>query len=391
MRTFKKWVGIVAATSMLTTLAPIGASAAVQTDKKPSFADNQILVKVKPGKDLKKVATKLGAGIVEDLGQTNQWKLVKVPAGKAAEFLDKFKSDADVEQAELDEVIHINRTPSDPSYAAQYHHKRIQADLAWDIHTGTDGATIAVVDTGVDLDHPDLASKIVAGYDFVNNDNIADDDEGHGTHCAGTAAAIGNNAYQGSGVSWGALIMPIKVMSRAGSTLTSTVIKGIDFAQTNGADVILLSFGGGGSYTQAFQDSINAAWSAGAHVVAPAGNLATNTPTYPANYANVISVASTDSADIKSSFSSFGTWVDVAAPGSSIYATAIGGGMTTKSGTPMAASVVAGMVALVRTKNLNASNATVQSRIFSTADRITYTGSYWMHGRVNAYRAVNGF
>jgi len=394
MAKFNKLVGIVAAAAVLTTLAPMGASAAVveksvaKADTTKAHAQDQILVKAKAGKDLKATASKHGATKVEEL--SGAWKLVKVPAGKAAEFVEKFNADADVELAELDYIHTINYTPNDPSYGSQYHLTKIQANLAWDIHTGGTGAVVAIVDTGVDIQHPDLSSKIVAGYDYVNNDNNADDDQGHGTHCAGIATASTNNGVNVAGVSWGARIMPVKVLSSTGSGTTSNIIKGVDFARLNGADVISMSLGGGG-YTQAFQDAINNAWNAGKIIVAAAGNNGNTTVQYPANYANVISVASTTSTDAKSSFSTYGTWVDVAAPGSSILSTANGGGTTTMSGTSMATPVVAGLAALLRTKNTAASNAAIRDRIFNTSDAISGTGSYWIYGRVNAYRAVNGF
>jgi thermitase len=395
MAKFNKLVGIVAAAAVLTTLAPMGASAAVVTDKVVAKADttkahakDQILVKAKAGKDLKATAAKHGATKVEEL--SGEWKLVKVPAGKAAEFVEKFNADADVEMAELDYIHTISATPNDPSYASQYHLTKIQANLAWDIHTGGSNATIAIVDTGVDIQHPDLSGKIVAGYDYVNNDTNADDDQGHGTHCAGIATASSNNGINGAGVSWGAKIMPVKVLNSAGSGTTSAIINGVNFAKNNGAHVISMSLGGG-AYTQAFQDAITSAWNAGVVVVAAAGNNGNTVVQYPANYANVISVASTTSTDAKSSFSTYGTWVDVAAPGSSIYSTANGGGMTTMSGTSMATPVVAGLAGLLRTKNTTASAAAIRDRIFTTSDAISGTGSYWYYGRVNAYRAVNGF
>jgi len=264
MAKFNKLVGIVAAAAVLTTLAPMGASAAVVTEKAVAKADttkahakDQILVKAKAGKDLKATASKHGATKVEEL--SGEWKLVKVPAGKAAEFVDKFNADADIELAELDYIVTASATPNDPLYGSQYHLPKIQANLAWDIHTGTSGATIAIVDTGVDIQHPDLSAKIVAGYDFVNLDTNADDDQGHGTHCAGIATASTGNANQGAGVSWNARIMPVKVLSSTGSGTTSNIIKGVDFAKNNGAHIISMSLGGGG-FTQAFQDSINSAW-----------------------------------------------------------------------------------------------------------------------------------
>jgi len=395
MAKFNKLVGIVAAAAVLTTLAPMGASAAVETkatkkvDTSVQFVQDEILAKFKSEKDAAKVAKKLGAGNVESLGDTG-WYLVKVESGKAAQFVEKFAADSEVQSAELNQVHTINYTPNDPLYSQQYHHTRIQADLAWDLHTGGSGAVIAIVDTGVDLQHSDFAGKLTAGYDFVNNDTNADDDQGHGTHCAGIAAAQGNNGYQTAGVSWGARIMPVKVLSSSGSGTTANIIKGVDYAKNNGAHIISMSLGGGG-YSQAFQDSINSAWAAGKIIIAAAGNSNTSAVSYPAAYSNVVAVASTTSTDARSSFSNYGSWVDVAAPGSNILASANGGGTTTMSGTSMATPVVAGLAALLKTKNTAASNSTIVNRIYSTADKISGTGTYWTQGRVNAYRAVNGF
>lgn len=394
---FNKMVKTVAAFAVLATLAPAGASAAVVADNTVAKAEvtkahatDRVLVKFNKGADANAVATAKGATVGKALGQSD-WKIVNVPAGKASEFLAKFKADANVETAELDYVMQMNLTPNDPSYGSQYHLPKIQANLAWDITTGSTSRTIAIVDTGVDLDHPDLAAKIVAGYDYVNTDTVADDDHGHGTHCAGIATAISNNGNQVTGVDFNAKIMPVKVLNRQGSGYTSNIISGVYFAADNGAHVISMSLGGGAAQT-AFQDAINYAHNKGAIVVAAAGNSNVSTPSYPAAYNNVISVASTDANDLKSSFSNYGpSWVDIAAPGSSILATAKGGGTTTMSGTSMATPVVAGVLSLTWSKNLTASNSTVINRVLSTADAITGTGTYWSNGRVNAYKAVNGF
>jgi thermitase len=394
---FNKMVKTVAAFAVLATLAPAGASAAVVADNTVAKAEvtkahatDRVLVKFNKGADANAVATAKGATVGKALGQSD-WKIVNVPAGKASEFLAKFKADANVETAELDYVVNANLTPNDPSYGSQYHLPKIQANLAWDITTGSTSRTIAIVDTGVDLDHPDLAAKIVAGYDYVNTDTVADDDHGHGTHCAGIAAAISNNGNQVTGVDFNAKIMPVKVLNRQGSGFTSNIISGVYFAADNGAHVISMSLGGGAAQT-AFQDAINYAHNKGAIVVAAAGNSNVSTPSYPAAYNNVISVASTDANDLKSSFSNYGpSWVDIAAPGSSILSTAMGGGTTTMSGTSMATPVVAGVLSLAWSKNLTYSNSTVINRVLSTADAISGTGTYWSNGRVNAYKAVNGF
>ncbi|MCX7571247.1 S8 family serine peptidase [Tumebacillus sp. DT12] len=394
----KKFIGTLAAAALLVSLAPVGASAAVTADAAPAVkkeekahAQDRILVKFKAGKDSKAVSKKLGAEEAKSLGNgKSEWKLVKVPNGKAAEMLEKFNADADVELAEPDYIHTVQLTPNDPSYGSQWHHPNIQANLAWDITRGTSARTIAIIDTGVDIQHGDLSSKIVAGYDFVNNDTNADDDQGHGTHCAGIAAAIGMNSYQGTGVDMNARIMPVKVLNSQGSGYTSDIIDGVYYAADNGAHVLSMSLGGGGA-TSAFQSAIDYAHSRGKIVVAAAGNSNTSAKSYPAAYNNVIAVASTTSSNTRSSFSNYGTWVDIAAPGSSIYATANGGGMTTMSGTSMATPVVAGVLSLAWSKNTGYSNTTVINRVLSTADAISGTGTYWMNGKVNAYKAVNGF
>jgi len=393
---FNKMIKTVAAFAVLATLAPAGASAAVVTDNTvaktevtKAHATDRVLVKFNKGADAKAVAAGKGATVGKALGKS-EWKVVNVPAGKASEFLAKFQADANVEAVELDYVMEANLTPNDPSYASQYHLPRIQADLAWNITTGSTSRTIAIVDTGVDLTHPDLKAKILPGYDFVNGDALADDDQGHGTHCAGIATAISNNGLQVAGVDFNAKIMPVKVLNRRGSGYTSDIINGVYYAADNGAHVISMSLGGGAAQT-AFQDAINYAYGKNIIVVAAAGNSSTSALSYPAAYNNVVAVASTTSTDAMSSFSNYGSWVDIAAPGSSILSTADGGGTTTMSGTSMATPVVAGLATLTWSKNLAASNTTVINRIYSTADKIAGTGTNFTHGRVNAYNAVNGF
>jgi len=396
MATFNKVVGTLAAFAVVATLAPMSASAAsvdkaaVKATAEASYATDRVLVKVKAGKDAKAVAEKHAGKLEKALGNgKSEWKLVKVK--NADEAKAKFSVDADVEAVEFDYIRHTMATPNDPSYASQYHLPKIQANLAWDITKGTTARTIAIIDTGIDLQHTDLSGKIVAGYDFVNYDTNADDDQGHGTHCAGIAAASTNNALNVAGVDWYAKLMPVKVLDAAGSGYDSDIIDGIYYAADNGAHVLSMSLGGGG-YSQASQDAINYAYNTkGRIIVAAAGNENTSAKSYPAAYANVISVASTTSTDARSSFSNYGTWVDVAAPGSSILATRNGGGTTTMSGTSMATPVVAGLASLAWSKNTAYSNTTVVNRIFNTTDRITGTGTYWYYGRVNAYKAVNGF
>ncbi|TCP59167.1 thermitase [Tumebacillus sp. BK434] len=386
MKISNKLMKILMTVALTSALLPAAAASAVQQDKPGVTAStDQIMVKVKPGKAGTDVAAKHGAKLKKNLTQAG-YQVLKVPTGQSAEaLLAELQADPAVETAELDAVYSVNFIPNDPSFVNQWHLTKIQAPQAWDYALGT-GVTIAIIDTGVDIQHPDLSSKIVAGYDFVNNDTDADDDQGHGTHVAGIAAASGNNGLNGSGVAPNARIMPVKVLNYSGSGYTSDIISGLFFAADNGAKVINLSMGGG-AYSSAFQNAVNYAWNKGAVIVAAAGNNGNTTVQYPAGYNNVFSVACTTSTDAKCSFSNYGTWVDIAAPGLNIYSTANGGGMTTMSGTSMATPIVSGVAALtIERFGYSVSPATVVDRICSSADKIINLGTNC--GRVNAYRSV---
>ncbi|GIW08639.1 MAG: hypothetical protein KatS3mg060_3444 [Dehalococcoidia bacterium] len=245
-------------------------------------------------------------------------------------------------------------TPNDPAFVQQYGLQRIRGPQGWALSTGREDVIIAVVDTGVDLSHPDLAGKIVGGWDFVNDDPIAQDDQGHGTHVAGIAAGIANNALGIAGVAWGARVMPIKVLDAGGSGYTSDVAAGIIWAADHGAKVINLSLGGAGR-SVTLETAVNYAVAKGALVVAAAGNGGNSVPNYPGAYPAAIAVAATDSSNARASFSTYGSFVDIAAPGVSIYATVPtgscdlchGSGYAALSGTSMATPHVAGVAAVL--------------------------------------------
>jgi len=377
------------ATPLVAPVQAVEATTKTKPQDAPNYAPDRLLIKLQAGADKQAVVSRHQGKLLQQVGD---WLVVETnkQQGDARTWKDKFAADAAVEAVELDALHQMLMTPNDPSYASQWHLPKIQAPQAWDITTGDPSRVLAIVDTGVDLNNAELSGRIVGGYDFVNNDAVAMDDQGHGTFAATVAAATGNNGVGGAGVDWTCKIMPVKVLSATGSGTTSAIISGIRYAADNGADVINLSLGGGSAST-AFQDAINYAWSKGAIIVASVGGSNTTAYSYPAAYNNVVSVASTTSTDVRSSFSSYGTWVDLAAPGSSIYSTKLGGGMTTMSGTSWSAAIVSGVMTLAWAKNPAYSNTTVLNRVLNTADRITGTGTEWYYGRVNAYRAVNGF
>lgn len=354
-----------------------------------SQATDRVIVKFKAGARANEVAAKHGASVLKSIAH-GEYQVLNVPAGQAEQFVERLSRDADVEQVEVDAILTANRIPNDPYYSYQWHLPKIGANYGWDITIGTTARTIAIIDSGVDLNHPDLAAKIVAGYDFVNNDPVADDDHGHGTHVAGTAAAITNNSTGIAAVDWNAKIMPIKALNAQGSGYTSDIIESIYFAADHGAHVINMSFGGGAA-SSSFQSAVNYAWNKGLVLVAAAGNSGVSTKQYPAAYNYVFSVAATDQNDLKTSWSNYGaSWVDIAAPGISIFSTTIDG-YTYMSGTSMASPIVAGAVSLAWSKNTGYSNAAVVDRICKMADPVPGTGTYWACGRVNLYKSVNGF
>jgi thermitase len=355
------------------------------------FSSQQILVKFKPGTSLPEVAQihrQLGGQVKETmLGIGVQ--VVTVPNGQAMQKVRAYSSNRMVAYAEPDFVAEALGSPDDPWFWNQWGMVKVQAPQAWDVTTGSPGINIAILDTGVDLDHPDLANKIVSNINLTSSTTV-DDVHGHGTHVAGIAAAMTNNGIGVAGLGYGSTIMNVKVMGDTGSGAYSWIASGIIWAVNNGAEVINMSLGGS-SASSTLEDAINYAWSRGVVVVAAAGNYGNTAPLYPAYYTNCIAVAATNAIDAKPSWSNYGDWVDVAAPGNCIYATLKDNSYGYKSGTSMASPHVAGLAALVFTTVSDANgdgklNDEVRSRIEATCDDIGLSGIG--HGRINAARAV---
>lgn len=397
----KKTVSIFAVVATLAMVIPAGATAAEtnvakgsqQATTEASFQSERLLVKFKPGAAASAKANVHAAVGGKDLGMLGEgksaWSLVEVPKGQEKAMKEKYMKNPNVEVAELDFTMYKMATPNDPLLSSQYHHGKVNTYGAWDVLAGSN-KTIAIIDTGIDADHPDLKGKLVPGKAFGLFNFSTNDDQGHGTHCAGIAAGTGNNGVGISGIDQTAKLMPVKVLNFLGSGSTSDIINGVYFAADNGADVLSMSLGGG-SFSQAFQDAINYAWGKNKIIVAAAGNDGVSTYSYPAAYSNVVSVAATDENDLKTSWSNYGTWVDVAAPGNNIYSSTNDGKYGLMSGTSMATPLVSGLMALTWGKNPMASNAAVVDRVVSTADNTAGVGSLFLHGRVNAFNAVNGF
>jgi type VII secretion-associated serine protease mycosin len=305
------------------------------------------------------------------------------------------------DQEDLPEPV----TPNDTHYSAyQWNLPQIEAPYAWTLSTGSGDVIVAVLDTGVDLDHPDLQGKTVSGFDFVNNDSDASDDEGHGTHVAGIVAARTNNSQGVAGVSWESKIMPVKVLDWSGGGTHSEIAEGIRWAADHGAHVINLSLGGESGSTT-LQNAINYAYNQGVLVVASAGNSYQegNPVIYPAAYPHVVAVAATGDQDEHASYSETGSYVDVAAPGGNptsgwdsnpnhwIMSTYLGGsGYAQVVGTSQAAPHVAGLAALVWSVSSSLSNDQVEQIIEETAVDLGDSGrdDVFGYGRIDAYSAL---
>ncbi|MHB1416555.1 MAG: S8 family peptidase [Chloroflexota bacterium] len=277
----------------------------------------------------------------------------------------------------------------------------VDAPEAWGITTGSSSVIVAIVDTGVDLDNPEFSGRLTGGQDLVNNDSTADDDNGHGTHVAGIAAATGNNGSGVAGVGWGLRIMPVKVLDNAGSGYASWVSDGITFAVDNGAKVINLSLSGT-TYSSSIRSAVDYANAHGVTVVAAAGNCGdpatfnsngcsqVNQTAYPAAYPGVLAVAATDSTDARASFSTQGSYVDIAAPGASILSTWEGGAYYWSSGTSMASPFVAGLAGLILSIYPSYTPTQVAEAIVNNADDLGAAGhdDAFGCGRINAYESL---
>lgn len=371
------WTSLgVALAATLAMAFAVGAQAAVP--KRPHAATPQvdpstILVRFRNTAQAATVVHQAGDRVVGKLARS---LVVGVDRSDLKAKLAEYRKRADVAYAEPNYVRHTDMTPNDPSFSSQWALSSINAPAAWDVYPdifmSTGGAKIAVVDTGIDTSHSDLSAKILtsAGANCLSGSctpgNYADDD-GHGTHVAGIAAASTNNGTGIAGIAFSSPLIPVKVLDSTGSGTDASVAAGILWAASHGARVINLSLGGYGAYPQTLCDAVATATSDGALVVAAAGNEGTDTPSYPAACPGAVGVASTDMLDESSYFSNIGqSNVFVSAPGEGILST-YPGGYANLSGTSMAAPHVAGLAALLFGEQPARSPADVKVVIAETA------------------------
>ncbi len=369
-----------------------GVSPQVEASSTTEFVQGQILVGFRPGTHALEVASAhaLNKGQVREVIDRIGVQVVRVPAGEELRAVARYRANPNVLFAEADGIVKaLGFTPNDPMLPDQWGLARVEATLAWGVTRGNSTIRIAILDTGIDAGHGDINPKVVAAQNFTTSLTVSDR-HGHGTHVAGIAAAATNNARGIAGMGFDVVLMNGKVLGDDGSGAWSWVANGIIWAADNGARVINLSLGGT-THSATLENAVNYAWGRGVVVVAAAGNNNSSTLMYPAAYANVIAVGATDDDDSRASFSSFGTWVDVAAPGVDILSTfprsSLGTDQyTLMSGTSMAAPFVAGLAGLVWTTPWGTSNTAVRDRIQATVDPLVTDQP--IGGRINAARAV---
>lgn len=272
-------------------------------------------------------------------------------------------------------------TVDDPLWPDQEGVRRIRAPQVWDETTGDDTLVIAVIDTGVDPDNLDLTGRVLPGRDFVNGDDDARDDNGHGTAVA-TIAAASSDAFGVAGLCWRCRVLPVKVLDDNGNGFLSDAAMGIAWAVARGADVINVSLGAGGTMT-VLDDALSAAREAGVLVVASAGNAGTSVAQWPAADPSVVGVAALDALDRRASYSNYGQWVDVAAPGCNPSG-GLHNATMTFCGTSSATPLVSGVAALLGSAR-NATSAQVRAALRDTAVPV---GSGMGAGRIDAAGAL---
>lgn len=411
----------------------------------------EILLLVRPAVRVAALRPELEAAGLHVLREFPRGHLLRlrVPAGQEARWIARLSARSDVAFAGYNYPVYALTSPNDPNFFLQWglHNTGqtggtpdadIDAPEAWNIYTGGQNVTLAIIDTGIDLDHEDLQANLwtnsaeipgngldddgngyvddVYGYDFYNSDSDPTDDHGHGSHVAGIAGAVGNNGTGIAGVSWSTRLMALKILSSSGTGTLAGLVEAIYYAVDNGAQVINISAGGtcSATWNSLVQPALDEAAARDVLVVAASGN--SNSAVFcPAAMNHVLAVGATNHYDTRWSWNSaqgsnFGPELDISAPGEYIYSTLNTGGYSYKTGTSMASPHAAGLAALLKSFDDTLFAADLTSLLQTTADDLTpppsggsdncanaypgYSGSTgwdpcFGYGRINAARALN--
>jgi len=387
------------------------------TGETAMVASGELLVRMDRGAGLADVLSLSTSGtykIIERVSESQPVYRIRLdnPEELASVWLD-LESDPSVGTVEPNYLAYPTFIPEDPDYGKKHEFPNIDAPLAWDITLGSADVWVAVIDTGVDRNHPEFTGSIVSGADFItggdglggetpgdgvdnNQDGIVDQNVGHGTHCAGIIAAHMNNGEGACGIASGTKILPLRIFPTNGDTgaTFSSIIQAVEYA-TEIDEIRVLSMSIATSYESSLlQSAINEAWNAGKVIVAAAANSNTDIKYYPAAHNHVVAVAAINKSGTKASFSNFGDWVDISAYGTGIYSTYFDDTYAYMSGTSMACPLVSGCFALLFAADPTLSNelavdvlTTFTSDVYT--DNPDYIGELGS-GMVNPYLALNG-
>lgn len=338
-----------------------------------------------PMQEMEKALKPYGAKSKHHLKQLNVHILELPTEVDEVKAMRALKNDKRFKHVELDMMVAPEQLITDPAFNNSWNLTKIQAPDAWNTANG-DSIIVAILDTGVNDAHPDLAANMVPGWNTFNDNADTADVHGHGTKVAGTVAAAANNGMGSAGVSWGSSIMPIRISDSSGLGYFSTIAEGIRWAADHGAKVVNNSYSSANSST--VQSAAAYLRSKGGVVIVSAGNTG-GFVDYPANDSLLVAAA-TDKNDLRASFSSYGAYVDIAAPGVSIYTTTRDGNYGNVSGTSFSSPIVAATAALMFSANHDLTPADVDRILKSTSIDLGTQGfdQFYGAGRVNAAAAV---
>jgi thermitase len=361
------------------------------------FVPGEALVRWRADAPDSAIATALAgvsAGRISSIASMRLDRL-RVPIGQEWNVIERLRADPRVLYAEPNYIAHAAFVPNDPSYATQWNLAQVSAPAAWDLARGSGDIKIAVIDSGVDMNHPDLdmSHRMIYGYDYIHDDPTPDDEFGHGTHVTGILGAVTNNEAGVAGMAWYGQFLIYKVLDAYGGGTYADIVAAIESARDNGARIINLSLEGD-QPSASLQDAVTRAYDAGILLVASTGNH--NGPVrYPAAYPSVIAVAATTNLDRYAWYSNFGPEVDVAAPGglveAQIYSTLRSSSYGYQYGTSMSAPHVAGLAALIWSLDPTLTNDQVRQILLDTADKVDASSHPYVNGRNNylGYGRIN--
>ncbi|MCA1031571.1 S8 family peptidase [Bacillus timonensis] len=359
-------------------------------EEKSHYIEKQVIVKFKQ-KPTEEQLTAFSQDIEGKVLKTLDSTVIFSSTTKSTPELQDYFSALDITVYAEPNFILMQNQPNDFLYPRyQWNLPMIRTENGWNISRGDEEVIVAVIDTGVDLEHPDLVTRLIPGYNVVADNDNPDDDNGHGTHVAGIIASETNNQEGVAGITWFNRIMPIKVMNAEGYGSSFDIANGIIWAADHGAEVINLSLGNYKN-SRLLNEAVRYAFNKNIVMIAASGNDNSSQPSFPSAYPEVLAVSAVDPYGDKAEFSNYGTYIDVAAPGVSIASTYVNQQYAALSGTSMAAPHVTALAALIRSANSDLTNREIMDIIKRTSFDLGRRGKdiYFGEGLIDIEEALN--